>query len=47
MIDKYSIKENNNVEEYNESYKVILNNDQIIEKIEVLLSDLKAQIAQK
>ncbi|MEP1487603.1 MAG: helix-turn-helix transcriptional regulator [Algibacter sp.] len=32
------------VEEHSESYKVILNNEQIIDKIESLLSELKTQI---
>lgn len=33
------------VEEQTESYKAILNNEQIISKIEALLNDLKSQIA--
>ncbi len=47
LLRNDSIKENNSVEEYSESYKVILNNEQIIDKIEVLLSDLKNRITQK
>lgn len=38
-------KEKNRAEEPNEPYRVILNNEQIIEKIESLLSDLKNQIS--
>lgn len=34
----------NNVQEGTESYKATLNNEQIIDKIEVLLSDLKRQL---
>ncbi|WP_034041543.1 helix-turn-helix domain-containing protein [Wocania ichthyoenteri] len=45
LLRNDSKKENNSVEEYNEPYKAILNNEQIIAKIEVLLSDLKDQIA--
>ena len=35
------------VEEHIEVYKATLNNEQIIDKIEVLLSDLKNQLEQK
>jgi len=37
----------NRVEEHAESYKAILNNEQIISKIEVLLDNLKSQIAKQ
>ncbi|MCL6294083.1 helix-turn-helix domain-containing protein [Jejuia spongiicola] len=37
----------NRVQEQSESYKAVLNNEQIINKIEVLLDDLKNQIAKE
>ncbi|GAA4887979.1 hypothetical protein GCM10023311_09800 [Flaviramulus aquimarinus] len=35
------------VKENSESYKAILNNEQIINKIEILLDDLKSQLAKE
>ena len=43
LLREDSIRENN-VQERVEPYKVMLNNEQIIDKIEVLLSDLKRQL---
>ena len=37
----------NRVQEHSESYKAVLNNEQIINKIEVLLDDLKNQLAKE